>query len=80
MGLGGKSKHIFFMDHSRNMLRFRDMLPFLNPPTQHKALLRARSARNNSYFLHTLRKQIRFLKIIHFHSVRTYLSLFIHVV
>ena len=32
------------MDHSRKMLRFRDMLLFLNPPTQHEALLRARSA------------------------------------
>ena len=32
------------MDHSRKMLRFQDMLLFLNPPTQHEALLRARSA------------------------------------
>ena len=32
------------MDHSRKMLSFRDMLLFLNPPTQHEALLRARSA------------------------------------
>ena len=32
------------MDHSRKMLRFRDMLLFLNPPTQHEALLQARSA------------------------------------
>ena len=32
------------MDHSRKMLRFRDMRLFLNPPTQHEALMRARSA------------------------------------
>ena len=34
------------MDHSRKMLRFRDMRLFSNPPTQHEALLRARSARS----------------------------------